>query len=279
MGQSTPDRARHLTMLAGLVFISLIFLARTLTNSDKCSPNSLHMSDTDCHVFYHCSMYGRPITKSCGALMFNDNDKVCDWPANVMKYRSECDPDKKKIAGTDPGLVKSKEESNENVFSDFSEPKKERKGQREISLPLKGQNDIKTTNSKTVKKMPFVPGIQQPNMVSPPKGKSINAIDTSSNPREQKEMASPNENQITNSKVDFQAKGSDTKWTVARVRPAKPAATAKPRKQLRNLGMKKDVTKMGSGKSTKDVIRSSRRFFMRKNQEALRRRRQFFDVE
>merc|ERR1739838_476570 len=107
MGQSTPDRARHLTMLAGLVFISLIFLARTLTNSDKCSPNSLHMSDTDCHVFYHCSMYGRPITKSCGELMFNHKDKVCDWSANVMKYRPECDPDNKEIAGTDPGLVNS----------------------------------------------------------------------------------------------------------------------------------------------------------------------------
>ena len=67
----------HITMLAGLLTLFLTRMVDALSNSDKCSPNSLHMSDSDCHVFYHCSMYGRPITKSCGQLMFNDLDKVC----------------------------------------------------------------------------------------------------------------------------------------------------------------------------------------------------------
>ena len=64
-------------MLAALLILPLVTMVATLTTSDKCSPNSLHMSDTDCHVFYHCSMYGRPITKTCGHLMFNNLDKVC----------------------------------------------------------------------------------------------------------------------------------------------------------------------------------------------------------
>merc|ERR1739838_438599 len=176
MGQSTPDRARHLTMLAGLVFISLIFLASTLTNSDKCSPNSLHMSDTDCSVFYHCSMYGKPITKSCGELMFNHKDKVCDWPANVMKYRSECDP------GMQAAPKQSKNDSEESFK--FPKATKERKGQRKLSIQEDGQNVKLESNFK----MPFVPGIQQPQFTSQVSDRSKESMQTLRNSREEKEI-------------------------------------------------------------------------------------------
>eukprot|EP00092_Neocalanus_flemingeri_P042970 GFUD01047197.1.p1 GENE.GFUD01047197.1~~GFUD01047197.1.p1 ORF type:complete len:386 (-),score=126.70 GFUD01047197.1:1-1005(-) len=228
-------------------------------------------------------MYGRPITKSCGQLMFNDNDKVCDWPANVMRDRPMCDPDNKQIATTETSLVTKQKEQIKSFSSGVSKPKTERGGQREISLPPKGQNNIES-NPKTDKKMPFAPGIQQPEMFSQTIENFENKKDTS---REQKEIHSPEINQATNSIIDSKAKGSRTKWTVARVRPVKPvkpgkpgkpvqpATTAKPRKQLRSLGMGKDVTKLTSGKSTNNKIRSSRKLFIRNNQEALRRRRQF----
>merc|ERR1712106_489555 len=271
MGSS--DRARHFIMLAGLsgvVFISLAGMVSTLSNSDKCSPNSLHMSDTDCHVFYHCSMYGRPITKSCGQLMFNDLDKVCDWPANVMKYRPECDPDKKQM------VVSNKIEDNDVKIeattdvlkNEFTKPKKNRQGQREINLEPQQANSIFDKN-EFEKKMKFVPGIQQPEMSleSLPKLEKDTA-------REQKEISSHESQAVPVSYIQ-EKQGSNTRWTVSRVRPVTPDQAKISKKQPRKLGMKKDVTKIWSGESKKSKVRSSRRFFIRNNNKALRKRRQF----
>ena len=49
---------------------------------------------------------------------------------------------------------------------------------------------------------------------------------------------------VIGSPLNFKLKGSNAKWTVARVRPVKSDQAVKSRKQPRKLGMRKDVTKM-----------------------------------
>merc|ERR1711892_801959 len=92
--------------------------------------------------------------------------------------------------------------------------------------------------------------------------------------REQKEISSHESQAVPVSYIQ-EKQGSNTRWTVSRVRPVTPDQAKISKKQPRKLGMKKDVTKMGSGESKKSKVRSSRRFFIRNNNKALRKRRQF----
>ena len=46
-------------------------------------PNGLYAHSTDCQKYYQCA-HGTPYEYSCpAALLWNDDIKVCDWPANV----------------------------------------------------------------------------------------------------------------------------------------------------------------------------------------------------
>lgn len=42
----------------------------------------------DCRMFYHCSDWAGLEHKSCGALFFHPQKKVCDWPRIVRRYVS-----------------------------------------------------------------------------------------------------------------------------------------------------------------------------------------------
>ena len=62
------------------------------TSALDCSKNLVYYgSYGDCHSYYQCfDRYSAPFKRSCGFLMFNPVISTCDWPANVVKIRSEC---------------------------------------------------------------------------------------------------------------------------------------------------------------------------------------------
>jgi len=61
-----------------------------LTSCLACPPGSGELvGDLDnCHIFYQCDFNPQP--RSCGDMMFNTINQVCDWPNKVMQIRPEC---------------------------------------------------------------------------------------------------------------------------------------------------------------------------------------------
>ena len=57
----------------------------TSGGGDLCSdPNGLYAHSTDCQKYYQCA-HGTPYEYSCpSSLLWNNDLKVCDWPANVQ---------------------------------------------------------------------------------------------------------------------------------------------------------------------------------------------------
>ena len=50
--------------------------------------NSYFADPDDCRMFYHCSDWAGLEHKSCGALFFHPQKRVCDWPRIVRRYAS-----------------------------------------------------------------------------------------------------------------------------------------------------------------------------------------------
>ncbi|XP_043237348.1 hemocytin-like [Amphibalanus amphitrite] len=72
---------------------------------EKCSPvgaMSPHLSD--CHKFLQCGANGKQVEMSCSSdLMFHPGSGTCDWPAEVIAVRPECDEDHgRSISSTPP---------------------------------------------------------------------------------------------------------------------------------------------------------------------------------
>ena len=56
------------------------------------SQQRYYAAPNDCHSFYQCfDTIGPPVKMSCGFLHFNPIQLACDWPANVISIRPECD--------------------------------------------------------------------------------------------------------------------------------------------------------------------------------------------
>ena len=56
------------------------------------SKQRYYPAPSDCHSFYQCfDKIGPPVKMSCGFLHFNPIASACDWPANVINIRPECD--------------------------------------------------------------------------------------------------------------------------------------------------------------------------------------------
>ena len=47
--------------------------------------NSYFADPDDCRMFYHCSDWAGLEHKSCGALFFHPQKRVCDWPRIVRR--------------------------------------------------------------------------------------------------------------------------------------------------------------------------------------------------
>ena len=56
----------------------------TSVGGTLCSdPNGLYAHPVDCQKYYQCA-HGTPYEYTCpSGLLWNDNVKTCDWPANV----------------------------------------------------------------------------------------------------------------------------------------------------------------------------------------------------
>lgn len=52
--------------------------------------DSYFMDPDDCSMFYHCSDWTGLEHKSCGALYFHPQKRVCDWPHIVRRVRFDC---------------------------------------------------------------------------------------------------------------------------------------------------------------------------------------------
>ena len=75
----------------------IIFSVEGVSESSlfDCSGSSAqryYAAPSDCHSFYQCfDKKGPPVKMSCGFLHFNPLASACDWPANVINIRPECD--------------------------------------------------------------------------------------------------------------------------------------------------------------------------------------------
>ena len=90
----------HYTYFAGSIKFRCIILICSLVEGVPeailfdCgnSQQRFYAAPSDCHSFYQCfDTIGPPIKMSCGFLHFNPLANVCDWPANVINIRPECD--------------------------------------------------------------------------------------------------------------------------------------------------------------------------------------------
>lgn len=64
----------------------------TLFDCSGSSAQRYYAAPSDCHSFYQCfDNKGPPVKMSCGFLHFNPLASACDWPANVINIRPECD--------------------------------------------------------------------------------------------------------------------------------------------------------------------------------------------
>ena len=64
----------------------------SLFDCSESSDQRYYAAPSDCHSFYQCfDKKGPPVKMSCGFLHFNPLASACDWPANVINIRPECD--------------------------------------------------------------------------------------------------------------------------------------------------------------------------------------------
>ena len=62
------------------------------SEEESCLNKQYLSHEDDCSKFYHCQ-HGSPVLKTCKTgTFFNSKMNVCDWPINVRKVRTDCQP-------------------------------------------------------------------------------------------------------------------------------------------------------------------------------------------